>query len=641
MEIINFTETIIKYLLITSVLLLVMGLLGFITIKFLKIRGRVKLWIFGLIFILPLAYPLKTMFPETIEVPVYLKSWQYDYFKQNHTVSENIALKGSSLYPDTPGVIDDGDVREIYTRDNASGYNVDDWSINPVKHWKLITVSVWVLVFSFFILRLITSGFKIKKFIKFAEPVTNPQIIRLMSQCASDTGLHHVPQLFVVERVSTPMVIGFFKPIVIIPNHLLRSEFREGLQFTLLHEFEHLRHHHNWWLLVESIICSAYFFHPVIYWAKNKIHEELELICDNHVINVTDKSVSYADFLLNEIWQQNLGTTPVSVLPFVSPVSKTSTRIHSILSNVRPSFFAHIRGQFAIFSFLLLFSSILVFSIVPLLHKPEMPFNNSNPLIRNSQNSTSHQAGAMKFAKEASLIEKPSIRTGKEQPFFVEKPVSEQKIEARAEDSEKTFRGEPISNSLSDIKNMYLTESAEIAEKNKKTLSLKPKSKYIESIVPLDESANKIKVEKSNQTKQDFPTIKITADNSREEETMAVKYLGSPVNALTIYRINDIRTLDEYTILFIMYGGKMYLTRLSNPCPALLYASDFNLVTNQDRFSKFDRIQTLAHGHITGTAGMLSSFYPFSYKGKKSEAIKLLKRSLLKKLVDEGAFKES
>ena len=84
----------------------------------------------------------------------------------------------------------------------------------------------------------------------------------------------------------------------------------------------------------------------------------------------------------------------------------------------------------------------------------------------------------------------------------------------------------------------------------------------------------------------------------------------------------------------------MYLTRLSEPCPILLHASDFNLVSTNGRLSKFDRIQAISYNQVIGTSGMLSSFYPFRYEGNRYKAIKLLKKSLLAELVNEGAFKE-
>jgi hypothetical protein len=135
---------------------------------------------------------------------------------------------------------------------------------------------------------------------------------------------------------------------------------------------------------------------------------------------------------------------------------------------------------------------------------------------------------------------------------------------------------------------------------------------------------------------------KTVSDNLTENptplETTAQKYLGSPVNELTIHRIDDIKVLNEYTILFIMRGGAMYLTRLKEPCPALLYASDFNLPSTTGNISKFDRIEAISNNHVMGSTVMLGDFYQYIYEGNKGEAIKLLKKSLLQKLISEEVF---
>jgi beta-lactamase regulating signal transducer with metallopeptidase domain len=184
-----------------------------------------------------------------------------------------------------------------------------------------------MLVFSIFFARMIAATHAVKKLLRLSTPVTDQGVIELLRKCASDTGLTYVPVLYEVQGIFTPMSMGFIRPVIVIPSHMFAGEYLEGLKFTLLHELKHIDQRHNLWLLIESIIGAIYFFHPVIHWAKRKIHEEMEHICDLHVIRVTHKNVTYADFLLNEIWQTGPGRYPAFSLPFISSASKTTDRI--------------------------------------------------------------------------------------------------------------------------------------------------------------------------------------------------------------------------------------------------------------------------------------------------------------------------
>lgn len=638
---IHLTESIVEYLLISSVLLLILGGIVFFKVKFLKIKGEARLWIYAMIVFLPLVYPVKTFFPEVVKVPVHLNASKFSYFLYNK-ISHEGTLSGISPNPGNHpyAAYEAEDSNAEYTRDKISIPAVlktrfMEAVTGTYRNWRLIITIVWGMIFLFLSIRLIITGFRSNRLLRVAEPVVNPQILKLLNQCALKTDLHHIPELFKVEGISTPMVMGFFKPRMIIPRHLLKADFREGLQFAFLHELKHLRQHHNWWLLIESIIGAAYFFHPVIHWAKTGIHEELEHICDRHVIKVTGKSVSYADFLLNEIWRQNLSTNPALSLPFLSGASQTTNRIHLILAHASPAPFSEIRSRLAVLPVLTVFSSILIFSVVPSVQKPKQPLRALNPVKVDYRESKVIGPVIKRIVpdKENISIEKPSGRIRVKSVDIGNRkhiPNTVNAIEIPPVRGEEENTVKPLKNSGDPAINM-----ADV------TIGIPEVPGYkVEPVQPEDTSVS------GNISQKSFTAAKNESGKSRIPDkpealpAMAEKYLGAPVNALTIHRISDIKILDEYTVLFIMYGGDMYLSRLSAPCPALLYASDFKLLSSTDRVSMNDRIQPISFNQILGTTGMLGAFYPYKYEGQKSEAVRLLKNSLLKKLAAENAFSD-
>ena len=285
MEIIIPTETIVEYLSISSVLLLILGLLSFLSIRSLKIQGKAKLCICTLVVVLPLVYPLKTLFPESLKIPVRL---ELNYLQLHNSAAEKTISTIEPFISNNPEAPAGNRLNEeefIEKEVSTPGLKDRFMTIMSglIRNWKLAAAIIWVVIFSFFLARVIAAGYKTNRLLRLADPVTNPEILKLLQKSVSETGLRYAPSFLMVEGISTPMVMGFFNPAIVIPRHLLSLEFREGLRFALLHELKHLQQHHNWWLLIESIIGAAYFFHPVFHWAKRKIHEELEYICDNHV----------------------------------------------------------------------------------------------------------------------------------------------------------------------------------------------------------------------------------------------------------------------------------------------------------------------------------------------------------------------
>jgi beta-lactamase regulating signal transducer with metallopeptidase domain len=642
---IDLTDLIVSFLFFSSAMLFILGVLSSLVLHVLRIKGKPKLWICILLVIMPLAYPVKALFPNAIKVPVPLETFQsFDFQPFNKITGENPISRGIS-----PSITDGVFADETWgeeTRflgseasstsstnqpiETVSGYSVD---------WNLMATLAWVLIFSYLLIRLCIMVYSTDRFLKLSDPVTDPNVLKSVRQCATETGLHHIPHVLTADRIPVPMVMGFFKPGIILPRHLLKPEFREGLRFTLLHEMKHVHEHHNLWLLIESVIGAAYFFHPVIHWAKKRIHEELEHICDNHVIYITNKSISYADFLLKEIWQQNSGRNLALALPFISGVAKTTNRVRSILENTRPTLFAQIRGRFGIGLIFLSFVSLLLCSAAPSAQEPEQILQKMDPVTTYSKDSASFQSVAAEMDKKIIHKEKFSTRLSKEQTFhdgvmgLYQVSAGDDTPDTYEKDAGRVFQEETILEGKSSA--IVMAEAGVQAEKRHE------KQAETDSVRSVDEFVLINNVEDDVVLAQKASAVKGTSDAATVSETKAAKYLGPPVNWLILHSIEETRILNDQTILFIMYNDDLYLNRLTVPCPGLYIANGFSFESFSDKITKFDRIQAISYGQFQNSLGMLGYFYPYRYEGKMTKAIKLLKNGLLEELVAEGAFKEN
>ncbi|MBN1832442.1 MAG: tetratricopeptide repeat protein [Deltaproteobacteria bacterium] len=469
MEMTGLSNSIIEYLLLTSILVFILGMLSSLVLRVLKIQGKPKLWIYALLVIMPFVYPIQNLFPDPIKISIPLKTLQlFNFLPFEQTAFEKASSNdGFFLTANTTSTYQDEGKEAMFiqheTLNNHSTIRpmgmVSKFSID----WKLMATLVWLLIFLYFLARLVSMIYNTNRFSKLPDPVTNPQVLKLLHQCTIDTGLRRAPRLLTLDRLPAPMVMGYIKPRILLPKHLLKPEFREGLRFTLLHELKHVHQHHNWWLLIESIIGAAYFFHPVILWAKRRIHEELEYICDSHVVHITNKSISYADFLLHEIWQQRCERDLVLALPFISGMAKTRNRVRSILENTRPTLFAQIRGKIALCLISLSFVSLLLCKVAPSAQDIEQTPHMLAAAITDSQDNTSFLARTVEMEKEAPKVLKrseifhkgdSSFRLSAEQPSLDDKAIilhtaaSSVRADTHKNDVLKTLQEEPREQSL-------------------------------------------------------------------------------------------------------------------------------------------------------------------------------------------------
>lgn len=117
------------------------------------------------------------------------------------------------------------------------------------------------------------------------------------------------------------------------------------------------------------------------------------------------------------------------------------------------------------------------------------------------------------------------------------------------------------------------------------------------------------------------------------------KYLGDRVLCLDIINIRETKVLDDQTILFETYGGRVYINRLPATCFDLFNAGAFAYETSISRLCGQDFIKVIEPDSSQGNVCGLGKFYHLKGVRRIHEALKLLiDEGVLKKLVKEGAF---
>lgn len=78
-----------------------------------------------------------------------------------------------------------------------------------------------------------------------------------------------------------PMVIGHFKPLVLIPAGMLMSLPPAQAEAILLHELAHIKRRDYLLNLMQQTVQCIFFFHPAVSWVCSLISEEREHCCDD------------------------------------------------------------------------------------------------------------------------------------------------------------------------------------------------------------------------------------------------------------------------------------------------------------------------------------------------------------------------
>jgi beta-lactamase regulating signal transducer with metallopeptidase domain/uncharacterized protein involved in exopolysaccharide biosynthesis len=98
--------------------------------------------------------------------------------------------------------------------------------------------------------------------------------------------------------IEVPMVIGWLKPVILLPASALSGLTPAQLEAILAHELAHVRRYDylvNWF---QTLAETLMFYHPAVWWVSRCIRNEREHCCDDLVVRVCGDKVLYARALV-------------------------------------------------------------------------------------------------------------------------------------------------------------------------------------------------------------------------------------------------------------------------------------------------------------------------------------------------------
>ena len=98
---------------------------------------------------------------------------------------------------------------------------------------------------------------------------------------ATQFGITRAVRLRVVDALASPVTAGWWRPVVLVPASLVSGMPPQLLEALLAHELAHVRRFDYLVNLVQSVIETILFYHPVVWWLSHRIRAERELIADD------------------------------------------------------------------------------------------------------------------------------------------------------------------------------------------------------------------------------------------------------------------------------------------------------------------------------------------------------------------------
>ncbi|WFR55117.1 M56 family metallopeptidase [Anaerocolumna sp. AGMB13025] len=175
-----------------------------------------------------------------------------------------------------------------------------------------ILALVWlagiVLCILYYLLGYYLFGKSIKRYLR---PIEETDLKVLWQEVRDEMKVTRDIPMYSCKKTVSPMMTGFFKPVLILPDFRLELT---DLRLILKHELIHYKRKDIWFKLLLVCAKSLHWFNPFIYIMTDLADKDMEMVCDSEVIKNTDLlyKKKYSETILSVIHKGNVHNTAFS-----------------------------------------------------------------------------------------------------------------------------------------------------------------------------------------------------------------------------------------------------------------------------------------------------------------------------------------
>jgi len=162
--------------------------------------------------------------------------------------------------------------------------------------WLRWAVTVWLTGASLLSLRLLGGWMIATRFRAGARPAPS-EWCAAVERLRKQLGVLRSVSLRVSAIVQSPLVVGTWRPLILVPIGMLAGMPAAQVEALLAHELAHIRRHDYLVNLLQSLAEALLFYHPAVWWVSGHIRMEREHCCDDAAVALSGDVMGYVNAL--------------------------------------------------------------------------------------------------------------------------------------------------------------------------------------------------------------------------------------------------------------------------------------------------------------------------------------------------------
>ena len=224
-----------------------------------------------------------------------------------------------------------------------------------------ILFGIWIVGILGMMILVIKSSLRLRTIKRSALPLQNPEVHRLYNRCLNEMKITRNIPIYSTAFLKSPIIVGFLRPCIYLPIHLISDYHEAEMRYMLLHELQHYRHKDAIANYLMNFAVVLYWFNPVVWLALREMRNDREVACDTSVLKMLDENdyENYGNTLINFVEKVS-----ISPFPFAASLSgnmkQMKRRIINIASYEKPPFIKGLKGMTAF-----MLTAVLLLGLAP------------------------------------------------------------------------------------------------------------------------------------------------------------------------------------------------------------------------------------------------------------------------------------
>ena len=182
--------------------------------------------------------------------------------------------------------------------------------------WNILLVSIWIIGCLIILTGVTRKYYNSYRIIKNSSLVQESMLTDLVTGLCRRLKIRRTVNIISSEEFLSPFSVGILKPLIYIPESLLKSGDTDTVKSIISHEMIHIKQFDALWIKFQNILQIIFFFNPVVWYANRQINMAREQICDSSVLDMEIISPEvYGKSLIQVLKANYFGFDLVDLMP--------------------------------------------------------------------------------------------------------------------------------------------------------------------------------------------------------------------------------------------------------------------------------------------------------------------------------------